>query len=281
MTRHIKKRISFKRIAALFGLFGLIAFSLTSPMSAQSVTQGYSSDKVLQRGTVVSLDQADTSKVIAATRLNQNRLHGLVVASNDSSFTLSNETEKTFVATIGRFDGLVSTEAGTIQPGDFLTMSNISGIAMKAGEFDPYTVGKAIEGYDGSDNSVSSTELRDNIGNTQKVSIGRVLVDISVGSNPLLRPVESSLPQFLEKAAETIADKQVSPVRVYLGIFIILSSASIAGSLLYSGTKSSMISIGRNPLSKKSITKSLMQIVLTSIIIFLIGLFGVYLLLRL
>ena len=281
MTRHIKKRISFKRIAALFGLFGLIAFSLTSAMSAQSVTQGYSSDKVLQRGTVVSLDQADTSKVIAATRLNQNRLHGLVVASNDSSFTLSNETEKTFVATIGRFDGLVSTEAGTIQPGDFLTMSNISGIAMKAGEFDPYTVGKAIEGYDGSDNSVSSTELRDNIGNTQKVSIGRVLVDISVGSNPLLRPVESSLPQFLEKAAETIADKQVSPVRVYLGIFIILSSASIAGSLLYSGTKSSMISIGRNPLSKKSITKSLMQIVLTSIIIFLIGLFGVYLLLRL
>ncbi len=281
MTRHIKKRISFKRIAALFGLFFLIAFSLTSPLSAQSVTQGYSADKVLQRGTVVSLDQADTSKVVAATRLNQATLHGLVVASNDSSFTLSNESEKTFVATIGRFEGLVSTEAGTIQPGDFLTISNISGIAMKAGEFDPYTLGKAIEGFDGTANSVSSTELKDSLGNTEKVSIGRVLVDISIGSNPLLRPVESTLPQFLEKAAESIADKEVSATRVYLGIFILLSSASIAGSLLYSGTKSSVISIGRNPLSKKSITKSLMQIILTSIIIFLIGLFGVYLLLRL
>jgi len=281
LTRYIKKRIPLKKIVAFFGLFGLIVISLTSPLSAQSVTQGYSTDKVLQRGTVVSLDQEDTSKVVSATRLNQDRLHGLVVASNDSSFTLSNETEKTFVATIGRFEGLVSTEAGTIQPGDFLTISNVSGIAMKAGEFDPYTLGKAIEGFDGTDNSVSSTELKDSIGNTQKVSIGRIMIDISVGSNPLLRPVESSLPQFLEKAAETIANKQVSSVRVYIGIFILLSASAIAGSLLYSGIRSSMISIGRNPLSKQSIAKSLAQIILTSIIIFLIGLFGVYLLLRL
>jgi hypothetical protein len=270
-----------KKVAALAGLFVLVAVSLMSPISAQTVTQGYASDKVLQRGTLVSLDAADTSKVVTATRANQDKLHGLVVASNDSSFTLSNDSEKTFVATIGRFDGLVSNEAGIIQPGDFLTISNVNGIAMKAGEFDPYTVGKAIEGFDGNEGAISTTQLKDSLGNVKEVVIGRILVDISVGSNPLLRPVESSLPQFLEKAAETIANKPVSPARVYLGIFILLSAASIAGSLLYSGARSSMISIGRNPLSKKSITKSLMQIVLTSIIIFLIGLFGVYLLLRL
>ena len=60
-----------------------------------------------------------------------------------------------------------------------------------------------------------------------------------------------------------------------------MAAGAIAGSLLYSGIRSSVISIGRNPLSKESITKSLLQIILTSIIIFLIGLFGVYLLLRL
>jgi hypothetical protein len=235
----------------------------------------------LQRGTVVSLDAENTSKVVAASKQNQDRLHGIVVASNDSSFTLSNETEKTFVATIGRFDTLVSTEVGTIQPGDFLTISNITGIATKAGELDPYTVGKAVEGFDGTTNAVSNTDLQNSLGETFNVSIGRIVVDISVGSNPLLRPAESTLPEFLEKAAETIADKPVSPVRVYIGIFILLCAAGIAGSLLYSGTRSSMISIGRNPLSKKSISKSLMQIIISSIIIFLIGLFGVYLLLRL
>ncbi len=281
MLKNIKNHLSFKKIAALFGLFSLIVISLVSPISAQSVTQGYSTDKVLQRGTVVSLDAEDTSKVVAANKENQARLHGVVVASNDSSFTLSNDSEKTFVATVGRFDTLVSTEGGVIQPGDFLTISSITGIASKAGELDPYTVGKAIEGFDGTNNSISSTELRDSLGNVKQVSIGRVLMDIGVGSNPLLRPAESTLPEFLEKAAEQIANKPVSPLRVYISIFILLSAAAIAGSLLYSGTKSSIISIGRNPLSKRSITKSLLQIIVSSIIIFFIGLFGVYLLLRL
>ena len=281
MLKQIKNRISLKKIAALFGLLVLITISLSSPTSAQNVSQGYKSDKVLQRGTVVSLDGQDTLKVVAATRENQDKLHGLVIASNDASFTLSEGTEKTFVATVGRFDGLVSNEAGTINPGDFLTISSVAGVAMKAGEFDPYTVGKAIEGYDGSANSVSTTTLKDSTGNSQEVSIGRISVDVSVGSNPLLRPAESTLPEFLEKAAEQIADKPVSPVRVYLGIIIIIAAAGIAGSLVYSGTRSSIISIGRNPLSKKSISKSMTQIILSSIIIFLIGLFGVYLLLRL
>lgn len=281
MLKQIKKYLNLKKTAAILGLSGLILLGLASPISAQNVTQGYSADRVLQRGTIVSLDSEDTSKVVASNKENQDRLHGIVVASNDSSFTLSSDTEKTFVATVGRFEALVSTEAGTIQPGDFLTISNITGIATKAGELDPYTVGKAIEGFDGGANAVSTTTLQNSLGETFDVAIGRILVDISVGSNPLLRPADSSLPEFLEKAAELIADKPVSPVRIYISIFILLSAAAIAGSLLYSGTKSSMISIGRNPLSKKSITKSLMQIIVSSIIIFLIGLFGVYLLLRL
>jgi hypothetical protein len=281
VLQQIKKHISIKKIWAIIGLMGLITLSLSSPLSAQSVTQGYSSDKTLQRGTVVSLDGENTNKVVTADKQNQDRLHGVVVASNDSSFTLSNESEETFVATVGRFDVLVSTEGGTIQPGDFLTISSIAGIATKAGELDPYTVGKAIVGFDGSENAISSQELKDSLGNNNNVSIGRILVDIGVGSNPLLRPVESTLPEFLEKAAEQIANKPVSPVRVYISIIILLAASGVAGSLLYSGTRSSMVSIGRNPLAKKSVSKSLIQIILFSIIIFLIGLFGVYLLLRL
>lgn len=282
MIENIKNKLTVKRLSALFALAGLIFFSVSSSLvSAQSVTQGYSTDKVLQRGTVVALDAADTAKVAAANTENQDRIHGVVVASNDSTITLSDELEKTFVATIGRFETLVSTEAGVIQPGDFLTVSNISGIAKKAGENDKYTVGKAIEGFDGNANAISQTQLKDSLGNVQDVAIGRILVDINVGSNPLLKPAASNLPQFLEKATEAIAGKQVSPVRVYVGIVILFLAGVLSGSLLYSGIRSSMISIGRNPLSKKSVTKSMLQIILTSIIIFMIGLFGVYLLLRL
>src|SRR5690606_4642733 len=121
-----------KRFFALLGLFGLVFLTLSSPLQAQTpptVTQGYGSDSTLQRGTIVSLDAEDTNKVAPASKDNQDRLHGVVIAPNDSALTLSDDQQKTFVATIGRFDALVSTESGIIQPGDFLTVSSITGIA--------------------------------------------------------------------------------------------------------------------------------------------------------
>ncbi len=281
MLGQIKNRLSVKRVSAFLGLLLLIVISLSAPLNAQNVTQGYDADEVLQRGTVVSLDAEDSTKVVPVSKENQDRIHGVVVAPNDSTFTLSEDQEKTFVATIGRFDAFVSTEAGAIQPGDFLTVSSIEGIVKKAGEKDAYSIGKAIEGFNGEANTVSTAELTDSLGVTNSVAIGRIAVDISVGFNPLLKPEDSNLPDFLRKATEAIAGKEVSAVKVYISLFIIASAGAIAGSLLYSGIRSSVISIGRNPLSKKSITKSLFQIILTSIIIFLIGLFGVYLLLRL
>jgi hypothetical protein len=42
-----------------------------------------------------------------------------------------------------------------------------------------------------------------------------------------------------------------------------------------------MIAIGRNPLSKKSILRSLMQVISVAFSVFVVGMIGVYLLLRL
>jgi len=50
---------------------------------------------------------------------------------------------------------------------------------------------------------------------------------------------------------------------------------------LYSGIRNALIAIGRNPLSKKSIFRGLLEIILTGFIILIIGLFAVYLLLKL
>lgn len=281
MLEQIKNKITIKRISALLGLFILVSVALSSPVGAQTVTQGYQSDSSLQRGTVVSLDESDASKVLPSSKVNQERIHGVVVAANDAPLTISGDTQKTFVATIGRYDTLVSTEGGSIQPGDFLTVSSKPGIAKKAGPTDAYALGKAVTGYDGSVNQISKETITDTNQITSDISIGRIGVDIAVGYNPLLKPADSTLPEFLKDATEAIAGKRVSPIRVYLSLVIIISASMISGSLLFSGVRSSIISVGRNPLSKKSITKSLIQIILTSIIIFLIGLFGVYLLLRL
>ena len=281
MLAKMKKHISVKRLSAIVGLLGLLFVALAHPISAQTVTQGYGSDEILQRGMLVSLKDGDPTKVEPAEQDNIKRLHGVVVNPNDAPVTLSSEQQKTFVATVGRYEGLVSDENGTIKQGDYITVSKVRGIGMKTDTKSANVIGKALEDFDGKDKVVSTTDLKDNGGTAQKVHIGRIQLDIGIGANPLAKPEEVNLPGFLKRASEAIAQKPVSALRVYISIGVLLASVAIAGSMLYAGVRSSMISIGRNPLSKQSITKGLMQVILTSFIVFIIGIFGVYLLLRL
>ncbi|MCA9323960.1 hypothetical protein KC992_02565 [Candidatus Saccharibacteria bacterium] len=276
----MKQKLSAKRALSLVGLASLLFLTRMGPVSAQVITQGYGSDTTIQRATIVSLKLDDAKKVEPTSLDNDERMHGVVVSANDAPFTLSTEDEKTFVATKGRFETFVSNENGTIQPGDYIAISRVAGIGMKAGDKEPYIVGKAVTGFDGEAGVLSTTEIDDN-GSAKKVSISRIQVDIGVAGNPLLKPSQANLPGFLQRAAETIANKSpINPVRIYISLFILITAAVVAGILLYSGVRSALISIGRNPLSKKSITRGLLQVIMTSIIILLLGIFGVYLLLR-
>lgn len=279
MLQKLKEKLSTRRVLSVVGLASLMALAQAVPAIAQVITQGYSSDSLIQRATVVSINSEDAKKVEPATLDNHDRLHGVVVSQNDAPFTLSSEDERVFVATIGRFEVFVSNENGPIQPGDLLTVSRVGGIATKAEERDLYVIAKAISGFDG-ETAVLSTTIIDDGGADVKVAIGRIQADIGVAGNPLFKPSQANLPGFLARIAENVAHKPVSTIRVYVSMFVLFSSTIVAGILLYSGIRSGLISIGRNPLSKKSITKSLMQVILTSVIILLLGVFGVYLLLR-
>lgn len=266
---------------AFLALILISVISIAHPLAAQTVTQGYGTDEILQRGMLVSLKDSDATKVEAAYKDNIKRLHGVVVNPNDAPVTISSETQKTFVATVGRYDALVSDENGEIKQGDYITVSSVPGIGKRNDTTSMNVIGKALADFNGKADVLSTTDLKDNGGVTQKVNIGRIQLDIGIGANPLAKPEDVNLPKFLKKATESIAQKTISPVRVYLSLAILLASIAIAGSMLYAGVRSSMISIGRNPLSKQSITKSLIQIVITSFIVFIIGIFGVYLLLKL
>jgi hypothetical protein len=283
MRQKLKRTFSPKRLLSLLGLALLTTLSLASPISAQApaVTQGYASDTTIQRATIVSLTVDDPKKVEPTTIQNQDRLHGVVVSQNDAPLTLSNDNEKTFVATKGRYEVFVSNENGVVQPGDYIAISRVAGIGTKATVESPFVVGKALTGFDGVNDILSTTEVNNPGGEgVLQVAIGRVQLETGVGANPFFQPAEPNLPDFLQRLSEQIANKPVNPVRIYIGLVILFVTAIIAGVLLFSGVRSGMISIGRNPLSKKTITKSLFQVILTSVIILLLGIFGVYLLLR-
>lgn len=276
----IKKLCTFHRIVAVTALALLSVASINYPLFAQAVTQGYGSDQVLQRGMLIQLKKNDPSKVEAVKQASADKLFGVVVDSNDAPVTLSSEGKKVFVATGGKYDVLVSTQNGPLKAGDYIAVSAIDGIGMKAGSKESFIIGRALADYDGTINKVGNAQVKTTDGKTKDVTIGRVQSDVLVAGNPLVKPQEANVPEALKKAAEAIAGKPVNAVRIYTAMFVFIVSTIVASILMYGGVRSAIISIGRNPLGKKAIVRGMFQVIITGIIVFISGVFGVYLLLR-
>ncbi len=271
----IRSYLSFHRLAAMTALVVLILLSVSRFLAAQAVTQGYSAEGQLQRGMLIRIKESDTTKVEAVSIDSSDKLHGVIVDANDAPVTLSAEGQKVFVATVGKYDVLVSDQNGPIKAGEYIAVSSLGGIGMRVSDSQPVVVGKALEEFDGKAGVISTAKVGD-----QTVNIGQIMTDIVVARNPLQKPV-SNLPEFLRRTAENIAGKPVNTPRVYLSLVIFIVSSLVSTSLLYSGVRSGIISVGRNPLSKKSIIRSMMQVIIVGLTIFVTGIFGVYLLLRL
>ncbi len=276
----IKQFITIHRFLAFVGLFILVFLSYKAPLGAQAVTEGFSSDQVLQRGIIVRLKDGDSTKVEPVNSDDAEHMHGVVVNANDAPATIALDGQVVFVANTGKYDVLASTQNGAIKQGDYISVSALSGIGMKSGTKEHFVIGRALSDFDGSKDVISKSEVKDSAGATYKINIGRVSLDIGIAKNPLLKATEVNLPSVLTKAAETLAGKPVNAVRIYIGILVFGISTIIAASLLYGGVRSALISIGRNPLSKKSIIRSMLQVIITGLIVFITGVFGVYLILR-
>ncbi len=278
MTK-IKQHFTFKRFLSGLALLALILMNLTGLLQAQSVTQGYGADEVLQRGMIVGFDTDDPEKVEPINVEQLDQILGVVVDANDSPITISAEQEKVFVATVGRYDVLVSSQNGSISPNDYVTVSSLNGIGMLATYEESDILGRAVSGFDTETGIVGTSQLTDSSGNTREVNIGRIQVDVGIAKNPLAKSAAVT-PEWLGKIGQAIAGKSISPARIYISAGIFLIGAFIAGAILYAGIRSSIIAIGRNPLSKKSILRGLLQVIFTSLIVFIISVIGVYLLLR-
>lgn len=274
------------KLIATVGIAISISLLVSSLAMAEGATnlQGYSATKHLNIGTIVELTDAKSQTVQPATQPNMENMFGVSVDQNQLSFKLSNSKLKneTYVAISGTYNVLVSDQNGSINKGDYITMSAIDGIGMLADTKQKTVLGRSQATFDGKSASLGQSTLKDKDGKTnQRVAVGLIPVAINITRNPQIESTKVDVPEFLEKLGQQIAEKQVSPIRIYLSMAITAASIIIALVMLYSGVRSAIVSIGRNPMSKKSIFRALAEVILTSILILVIGLFAVYLLLRL
>lgn len=277
-----------KRAQILIGLGIILASLVTVPVLAEGSqsgsVRGYAADSALDVGTIVQLTGKNADAVKLASQKELQNMFGVVVDRKQLPVVLTNENVKneTFVAVSGTYNVLVSTQNGAITTGDYVTLSSINGVAMKAGTTEKTVFGRASASFDGKGTALGKTTLKDESGgNARTVILGSIPVTIDIKRNPNDKSTKAQVPDFLERIGEAIAEKEVSAIRIYISLGITAVSLIAAIIVLYAGVRNGIISIGRNPMSKKSIFRALVEVILTCFLILVIGLFAVYLLLKL
>jgi hypothetical protein len=166
----------------------------------------------------------------------------------------------------------VSDVGGAVANGDKITVSPIEGVGMKATET------TTVVGTAQADLKLDEAEIRtvtDRNGKKVNVHIGLVPVQVSVASfTPDSDKRTAFVPPFLQALANDVSGRDVSPIRVLTAALILLLLFVSVTVLLYSAVRSSIISIGRNPLSQAAVRKSLLEVILTvlGILLFAAGL---------
>lgn len=263
----------------------LISLSLmVAPVSAESqnqaVAQGYSATSSLQPGTIVGLDPTKSNQVEALSYNQDGQMFGVVVLPSQSDLSISqnNTSNQVYVSNFGKHEVLVSTQNGPIKVGSYISISSISGVGMAANNKQKLVLGQSEASFNGNNNVDGTEVIKNSLNQSQTVQIGLVPVAISIESNPL-QSGPTGLPTFLEKITKFATNKPVSASRVYLGALIVLLGTAVAITIVYAGVKNGIISIGRNPLAKKTIGSKLFTLIFVGIFIVVISFGAAYLIL--
>ena len=276
------------RVVLVLAVCGILTLVGVTSYAADATTggsiQSYAADTALANGTIVQLGSSENDRVQPATKSNSQNMFGVTVDRSKLLITSSagNDKNQAYVAVTGTYNVLVSTEGGPIKSGDYITISSVDGIGMKADTEVSTVLGRTAGNFDGKGAVLGQEKVHDQTsGKDQIVQIASIPVSIKIEHNPLTKSTKADVPDFLERLGQQIAEKKVSPIRIYLSMAITAISLITAIIVLYAGVRNSVISIGRNPMSKKSVFRALLEIILTAILVLVIGLFAVYLLLKL
>ena len=273
MRRQLIYNLSYACVC-LLAFLAIFSNSLLTAEGAAAIAQGFKTTETnLVRGALMSLKPGNNNNVELANTDRVQRLVGII--GNDSLVELSKTDDTTLVVTSGITMTLVSDANGTISSGDKITASPIDGVGMRAVN-SALTVGTAQASLTSVTTQTRSITKTD--GSQAEIHIG--LIPVQVNVTYYLSPNENTfLPVFLQDFANAVGGKEVSPVRVIIAALILLLAFISIAVLLYSTVKSSIISIGRNPLSEKAVRKSIFQIGFTVLGILLLTLITIYLIL--
>lgn len=255
---------------------GLVIWLLLAAtgQAATTISQGYTTNNRLPLGALVSLRKDTADQVIGASVSNVDNLFGVVIAESNSLLSVSNGQENQVqVANSGTVPVLVSDINGSIARGDHVTASPITGVGMKA-TGNVRVIGIAQGNASGNEKQ----SYKDQAGAEQTTIIGEAPVLVNV-SYFFKEPEKTVVPSAIQNLANAVAGKSVNTLPILISAAIFLVTIIVVASMIYSMIKSSIISVGRNPLSQSAVYRGLVQLSLLALVILAVGFGSIYMVL--
>lgn len=265
-------------ILLLIVIFGLGSGSV---MAIADVSRSYSisGGDSLAAGDLVSTTGTN-DQVTLADSANGQRLVGIVLSATNSVLAIdpAGSSAKAQVALSGTVSVYVSTLNGDIHAGDVVAVSPLAGIGMKA-EGTLRTIGVAQADFTSRSSGAKGYDVTDKSGKSKHVLIGSVPVVIAIG-NGVAVATQTGVVGDLQALASTVVGRQVSVLQAVFSFFVAIIAISALIALVYSSIRSGIIAIGRNPLARDSIYRSLVAVMVMALLIVVVAVGIIYFILR-
>lgn len=244
--------------------------ALALPSSFKASTQ-------LLPGQIVALSSGDGQAVEPATLGNLQAMAGVVVSDKEALLSISTGEDNIQVVTDSQAKTLVSDLNGSIEAGDLVTASQIPGIGQKASD-EELVLGTAQQAFNPDHNNWDNFKtVTTSEGEEYRAAVGSIPVLINVERNPAAASEQTYLPGFVQEAANNVAGQEVAPYQVLISLLVLGLSFVSATAIIYATVHSTIISLGRNPLSKHAVYKSYLPTGAVVIVILGVGLALAYL----
>lgn len=245
---------------------GGLYVSVSAAGATTLISQAFISSTKLPTGSIVSLQKGATDRVDAATTQNADYLLGVVIDDSNSQISIvSSQDNQVNIATSGTQQVLVSEINGDISIGDPITASPIKGVGMRATS-NVRIIGVAQDTFP--NKTASRQSYTDESGDKQTVQIGQIPVLINVAYF-YQQPEKTIIPQAIQNVANAMAGRKVDTLPILVSIAIFVIAMVIVVSIIYSMIRSSIISVGRNPMSQSAVYRNVIQ--LSTLVILILG----------
>lgn len=272
---------AFARLRAWGGallLAGLFLALVTGVATA--ATQGYNTaDGTISKGMAVAVASTGSSdngvvSIEKTSVANADKTLGVVVDPQTDSVTYSGGRNQIYVATTGVAQVYTTDLNGSIKKGDLLAPSPMAGVLMRASNGSRGVLGAALVDFPASNTQTVTVKLPDDTSQDAKVALVQLNMDVKFSSNG-----SADGKSVLQRLGSAVVRREVSSGQVVVAILILTLLIVVEGAIIYGAINSSVISLGRNPLAKKTIFRGLIQISALVLLVLAVGLGSVYLVL--